>query len=777
VFSALLKQVSRYDLSLLTEDVLKELYQELVDVETRHDLGEYYTPDWLADKIVQDTLRSNPEQSVLDPACGSGTFPYFAIRYKKQKMKSEGLLEHILNSVVGIDINPLAVIIAKTNYLLALGDLLKSRIGNINIPIYLANSVDLPQLDSQRQLSLIEQVPSVEFHLDKKLVYIPETILLDQYQYDRLLDVVGEFAISNKNKEVTYEGFKDFILTRMQKPLADGDEQALYELAFVLKELIEENRDSIWVFILKNLLKPIFFKGRFDCILGNPPWISYRYLESSSYQAHIKKLITEDAKLVEKINHNVSNLELATLFFVESAQNYLKENGTIAFVMPRSLYTADQHKVFRESKYKQFVIFSKIWDLDKVHPLFKVPSMVLFGQRGKKTQYPLPTLVLQGRLKKRNTALQEANSLIVTENSNVHLNKKGNREIWSDVEPSKGSTRSSVYKKSIMRGADLLPRAFWFVEAKTNTMLGINQRMPYLVTDEDIRALGKGENKRIFIEGEVEERFLFATLLSSDLVPFGTLRPRLVLLPLKKDNGAYKMITAKQAHDEGYVKLSEWLRKVEDWWIQLRGEKAENMSIYDYIDYRRKITVQKDAKYKVLYPTSASNLLGVVITDEIQRETSRVLGIKIEDYIANTKTYYYDTDNKEEAFYLASFLNAKVIDDRIKGVQSRGLFGPRDIHKKVWDEAMPKFNPKLDTHLQLGRLGEEAEKKIIALELITKRPASQPEVVKYRKLARDTVQYELKEINDIINRLIILILAFELWILNLPMQVVELVVS
>ena len=63
-----------YDLSQLSEDVLKNLYQELVDPETRHDLGEYYTPDWLAERMVRHVFTHPAEQRLLDPACGSGTF-------------------------------------------------------------------------------------------------------------------------------------------------------------------------------------------------------------------------------------------------------------------------------------------------------------------------------------------------------------------------------------------------------------------------------------------------------------------------------------------------------------------------------------------------------------------------------------------------------------------------------------------------------------------------------------------------------------------------------
>jgi len=49
----LLNQLANYYLRELSEDILKSLYQELVDPETRHDLGEYYTPDWLAERVIR----------------------------------------------------------------------------------------------------------------------------------------------------------------------------------------------------------------------------------------------------------------------------------------------------------------------------------------------------------------------------------------------------------------------------------------------------------------------------------------------------------------------------------------------------------------------------------------------------------------------------------------------------------------------------------------------------------------------------------------------------
>ena len=113
--------LQNYNLRELSEDVLKSLYQQLVDPETRHYLGEYYTPDWLAHRIVRRLLEEKADGSVLDPACGSGTFLYLTIKEKKKRLNgSASALRHILDSVCGADIHPLAVIVAKTNYILAL---------------------------------------------------------------------------------------------------------------------------------------------------------------------------------------------------------------------------------------------------------------------------------------------------------------------------------------------------------------------------------------------------------------------------------------------------------------------------------------------------------------------------------------------------------------------------------------------------------------------------------------------------------------------------------
>jgi type I restriction-modification system DNA methylase subunit len=114
-----------------SRDLLKKLYQLLFPKTVRHDLGEYYTPDWLADLVINEVgYDGNPDIRVLDPACGSGTFLVMAINRvreyaEKHMIPKHELLPKILNNIVGFDLNPLAVMAARTNYLLALRELLK----------------------------------------------------------------------------------------------------------------------------------------------------------------------------------------------------------------------------------------------------------------------------------------------------------------------------------------------------------------------------------------------------------------------------------------------------------------------------------------------------------------------------------------------------------------------------------------------------------------------------------------------------------------------------
>jgi SAM-dependent methyltransferase len=133
-------------------DLLKPLYQDLFPRPLRHRLGEYYTPDWLARHVLDQVgFTGAAGQRLLDPACGSGTFLMLAIQRIRAASihHSSFIIRHF--PVVGLDLNPLAVMTARANYLIALRDWLPAE-EQVDVPVYLADSI----LDRPPQAALAE---------------------------------------------------------------------------------------------------------------------------------------------------------------------------------------------------------------------------------------------------------------------------------------------------------------------------------------------------------------------------------------------------------------------------------------------------------------------------------------------------------------------------------------------------------------------------------------------------------------------------------------------
>lgn len=87
-----------------------------------------------------------------------------------QSLDPGDLLRKICQNIVGIDLNPLAVIAARTNYLLALGPLLAHRGQDpLEIPVYLADSVMTPsrgdELFEQNKVRVWLSIGKVELPL------------------------------------------------------------------------------------------------------------------------------------------------------------------------------------------------------------------------------------------------------------------------------------------------------------------------------------------------------------------------------------------------------------------------------------------------------------------------------------------------------------------------------------------------------------------------------------------------------------------------------------
>jgi hypothetical protein len=109
-------------------DLFGALYQALVPRPVRHALGEYYTPAWLVEHILdQLEYHGHPQQRLLDPACGSGAFLVAAIQRVVRRcadnstcdLRSGTIASQMLANIRGCDSNPVAITAALANYRIA----------------------------------------------------------------------------------------------------------------------------------------------------------------------------------------------------------------------------------------------------------------------------------------------------------------------------------------------------------------------------------------------------------------------------------------------------------------------------------------------------------------------------------------------------------------------------------------------------------------------------------------------------------------------------------
>jgi len=280
-------------------DLLGDLYQGLFPKQVRHGLGEYYTPDWLAEHVLDEVgYDGRPDRRLLDPSCGSGTFLVTAVnRIRAWYEGNRGgcgfdeaeLCRRILAGVVGFDLHPLAVLSARANYLIALGDLVRHA-GGVSIPIFL----------------------------------------------------------------------RDSILTPV------------------------EGREPV--------------EGRFDYVVGNPPWVAWDHLPADYRRATgplwkrygLFSLSGSDAR------HGGGKKDLSMLMLYASADRYLKESGRLGMVITQTLFqtkgAGDGFRRFRLGQEGAWLGVLRVNDMVGLRPFPTAANWTstILLEKGSRTTYPVP---------------------------------------------------------------------------------------------------------------------------------------------------------------------------------------------------------------------------------------------------------------------------------------------------------------------------------------------------------------------------------------------------
>ena len=124
--------LNRFDFKNVGSDLIGKIYEQYVDIAERRNKGQFYTPQWVVNYIL-DTVEYQGQEIIgkrlLDPACGSGRFLVEAARRLVSELKVLNLASHELinerlcKSLFGLDINRFACFLAEVNILIQILDL------------------------------------------------------------------------------------------------------------------------------------------------------------------------------------------------------------------------------------------------------------------------------------------------------------------------------------------------------------------------------------------------------------------------------------------------------------------------------------------------------------------------------------------------------------------------------------------------------------------------------------------------------------------------------
>ncbi len=332
------------------QDLLKEFYSSLVDEQIRHNLGEFYTPDWLAQHLLDRAgYDGDPAARILDPACGSGTFLVESIRRLKEKCEAAGVsaletLNTILSHVKGIDLNPLAVISARANYILSVYDLVFNLGHDIELPVYLADSINVPaQKADLAGNKYLEYVLDTE--VKKVALEIPCELVNGQ--------VLGKVLLACEKAIDGSYGVDRFIRAIRSNPevrplLSESVVVRLEEFYEVILSLEKKEWDRIWCRILKNNFGPSGFLP-FHYVVGNPPWVRWSRLPET-YREKVKAFCDYYGLVSGRGYSGGIESDISTVITFSAADHWLAEGGTIAFLITWTVFKSGSAKGFRVGK-------------------------------------------------------------------------------------------------------------------------------------------------------------------------------------------------------------------------------------------------------------------------------------------------------------------------------------------------------------------------------------------------------------------------------------------
>jgi len=715
-----------------TRDLLKRLYQNLVPKNIRHDLGEYYTPDWLAEfllnevgltvesfeKIAQDEndLTKPLDLRILDPACGSGTFLVLTMKrfreYAEEHYLKEVLISHLLRNVVGFDLNPLAVLASRTNYLLAIADLLTYAKGPIEIPIYLADSLLVETRATLTGISYVIRTYVGVFELPKSVV--------DKGLLGKLLEAVDRYV----RLRYKCEEFKQVIKEELK--LSEDELRLIAELYKSFLQLEKDGKNHVWTSIIRNAFAPLTIVGsygKFDCVIGNPPWVLWDNLPSD-YRDSTKSLWQGYGLFTLSglaARHGGGKKDVSVLFTYTCIDKYLKDQGIFGFLITQSVFkTKGAGEGFRRFKVRSVPLtVRKVHDFVAVKPFEGANNRTasIFLEKNGKTSYPIAYILWRPKEAVGQTdSLDEA--LKKTERIEMLAKPSDVKNLLSPwltlpqkalkaVQKARGKSHYRCYLGINSGGANAV---YWFkiisIEEEKEVSVDIPPHLRKFFNEKITRLrvvhvenITEGMKKKIEKVSTILEDFLLYPLIKSQHLEKwkinGYIYTLLVQDPVKRIG-----------YDERWTKIN-----FPKTYSHLRN--FEKM-LLDRAAYRKYMDVKRDPFYSMYNIGEHTYSSFKVVWNRMGDEMDACVVGKVKDKFLGNKLVVPDnvlslipTDDEDEAHYVCAILNSSVADLILRSIAggTKSFGTPKIVEETI---KIPKFDNKNEIHIQLAALSKKA---------------------------------------------------------------------
>ena len=701
MLKTLARRIARFDWQKAPNDIAAILYETVIPPDERRQLGEYYTPDWLARTMVQEVVTDPLNQHVLDPACGSGTFVAEAVAHfneaaQKTPLDPKAVLDRLRSSVSGIDVHPVAVHLARAAWVLAAQPAIQAatRYGpaaNITVPIYLGDALQLRfrtgDMFAQQDVTIqVDDEHNTELVFPMSLVERAET-------FDALMSDVAE-AIETGNDP--YFALDDHHINN------PGERQTLEQTIKSLQTLQVEGRDHIWVYYTRNLVRPVALsRSKVDVIIGNPPWLNYNQTVST-----LRTELERQSKDIYGIwagGQYATHQDVAGLFFARGVDLYLKDGGVIGMVMPHSALQAGQYAKWRTGKWQAKANgrgrnkspgrvlaadfgYKAAWDLEGLEPndFFPIPASVAFARRvgedGKAT--PLAGEVERWVGKPGAARPPRVSSLITVTST-------------SAVSPYVGWSR---------QGATVVPRCLFFVNEVENP--AIIQAGQTVTVDPRRGSNDKEPWKHLdlaAITGQtIEVQHVHDVHLGETVIPYATFDPLKAILPFKH-NDAVLPADNEAVGGVNLAPLSPRMRArwqtVSQLWVENRRQ-VNRLELLDRLDYHGELSAQLDwLQQPGERPVRVAYTKAGIPTATVLRESNSII-----DHLL----YWVTCRDIHEANYLQAIINSRVLNKLVEPLMTKGQFGARDLHMHLWKLPIPEFDASDRLHVEVSDAGKTA---------------------------------------------------------------------